>query len=353
MRIAVSYNHGLADHIERELAALGQTVMFAGPPTDWGPGYDDRAPLSRTLAMLPQQPDLYLFIGPNRRNFPPGIEDLPMPTVGYLGDVHLGKWWEQVARFFDVVFIPHKDYLDNFRRVVGHNQVYWLPLSVPPDVKPQPGLPKIYDVGFVGNVVRTHRRTGRQRRLRLIAGRFRTNEFARTYTHQELSQVYSQSRIVFNNTINGDVNLRIFEGAACGALVLTDSDANGLGELFEIGREIVVYGDDADLLDKIAYYLAHEEEREQIARAGQQRTLAEHISACRTRTLLDILDKSPPELVAPMRRAGLGERLAARREVYTHLHALDFILDEARAAGYNPLQRAFAALPCLIRRLLL
>lgn len=59
-----------------------------------------------------------------------------------------------------------------------------------------------------------------------------------------------------------------------------DAAANGLDELFEIGREIVVYRDDRDLLDKIACYLAHDEERKGIARAGQERTLREYTYVC-------------------------------------------------------------------------
>jgi spore maturation protein CgeB len=50
-------------------------------------------------------------------------------------------------------------------------------------------------------------------------------------------------------------------------------------ELFEIGRELITHGDDADLLDKIGYYLAHEEERVRIAAAGQRRAGAAHLPA--------------------------------------------------------------------------
>lgn len=217
-------------------------------------------------------------------------------------------------------------------------------------------LTRIYDVGFVGNVTRAHRKTARARRLRLIAERFHTNDFYRVYMPEEVGRVYSQSRIVFNCSIAGDVTMRVFEGTACGALVLTDAIANGLDELFEIGREIVVYQDDKDLLEKIVYYLyyyylAHDEERERIARAGQERTLGEHTYVHRMQMLVNIA--SSARLLAPMRTASATERWAARREVYIHLHMLDALMDRACDMGLNPFQRAQAILPSLLRRLIL
>ncbi|MGH2521462.1 MAG: glycosyltransferase family protein, partial [Anaerolineales bacterium] len=304
-------------------------------------------------AALPQTPDLYVCCDPGGRYFPRGVEDLPIPTACYLVDVHLGTWRQQVAQFFDAVFIAQKDYLDRFRQAVGHGQVYWLPLAAAPDIYQQPVSARDFEVGFVGNLALAHRRTARARRLRLIAERFRTNDFYRAYTHAELSQVYSRSQIVFNTTIAGDVSLRLFEGATCSALMLTDSEANGLGELFDMGREVVVYHDDADLLDKITYYLAHEVEREQIARAGQARVLAQHTYPHRAQQLLETLPLASWQRLAPLRRAGANERLRMRREVYIHLHLLDPVLDDARASRYNPMQRAWSAFPALIRRLLI
>jgi len=355
MHIAVGYDWfptAQNYYIECALRELGHVVTFVGKPAFQRPGYNHRAPVTELLAALPQPANLYLYMESGGYYFPPAIEDLAIPTACYLVDVHLGTWREQVARFFDVVFIAQKDYLDAYRRAVGHDQVYWLPLAAAPDVHGQPDLPKVYDVAFIGFVARAHRRTPRARRLTLISQRFKTNDVRRYYTHEELAHVYSQARIVLNVTIGGDVNLRIFEGTSCGALVVTDSAANGLGELFDIGREIIVYRDDADLLGKIEYYLHHEAEREQIAAAGYQRVSTQHTYAHRAQQILDTLAMPSIQLLAPMRQASAGERRAARRVIYTHAHTLDPILDEARAAGQNPLQRAWAILPCLIRRLL-
>ncbi len=356
MHIAIGYRHFLTAagyHLERAFRELGHRITYVGLGAVDHPGYAETTPLDRILATLDPTPDLFLWVDPAGRYFPPGMEDAPIPTAGYLIDVHLGHWRQVAARFFDAVFLAQRDYVDAFRRSVGHDQVHWLPLAAAPDVHRDHGLPRIYDVGFVGNMARAHRGTDRARRLRLLAERYRTNDFTRQYTPAEVGRVYSQSRIVFNTSIAGDVTMRIFEGTACGALVITDAVANGLDELFEIGRELVVYQDDEKLLGLIDHYLAQEEERAAIATAGQRRTLAEHTYAHRAQRILDVVMAPDFRRAAPMRTASPEERRAARRTVYTHLHMLDALLDQAREAGYNPLRRLWHIAPCLARRLLL
>ncbi len=340
-------------HLECALRELGHRVTYVGLGAVGQPGYTQTTPVDRILASLDPPPDFYLWIDPAGRYFPPDIEELPIPAACYLIDVHLGHWRKQAARFFDAVFLAQRDYVDDFRQTAGHDQVYWLPLAAAPDVHQDHGLPRIYDVGFVGNIARAHQRTARGRRLALLAKRFHTNDFYRQYTPAEVGQIYSQSRIVVNTSIAGDVTMRVFEGTAAGALVLTDAVANGLDKLFEIGREIVVYRDDQEMLRLIDHYLAHEKERTDVAAAGQRRTLAEHTYAHRAQRILDVVTAPDFHRAAPMRGATTKERIAARRTVYTHLHMLDSLLDQARDEGYNPVRRLWHIAPCLARRLLL
>lgn len=70
-------------------------------------------------------------------------------------------------------------------------------------------------------------------------------------------------------------NMRIFEATGSGVFLLTEYFPN-LAKHFEIGKEIEVFHDDSDLINKIRYYVAHPREREDIAERGLQRCLREH-----------------------------------------------------------------------------
>lgn len=68
---------------------------------------------------------------------------------------------------------------------------------------------------------------------------------------------------------------RIFEVNGCGAFQLTYY-VEGLANCYDIDREICVYADVDDLVEKIRFYLKYEELRESIAAAGCKRTLKGH-----------------------------------------------------------------------------
>ena len=163
MHIALGYwwyPAGIGYHLERALSSLGHTVVYVGLPGSQRAGYDNSISLDEVMAQLSPRPDLYLWIDPANRYFPPRIEDLSITTACYLVDVHLGHWREQAARFFDAIFIAQHDYVDRFRHAAGHDQVYWLPLAAAPGVHRQLDRPHIHrrlDSGARA----VHRRRGR------------------------------------------------------------------------------------------------------------------------------------------------------------------------------------------------
>lgn len=68
---------------------------------------------------------------------------------------------------------------------------------------------------------------------------------------------------------------RHFEIPACGGFLLT-SAADDLENFYEPNKEMVLYSGIDDYINKIKYYISHNEEREAIARAGYERTIREH-----------------------------------------------------------------------------
>ena len=102
----------------------------------------------------------------------------------------------------------------------------------------------------------------------------------------------ARSRITLNRHINvaenNANNMRLYEATGVGALLLTDRK-NNLNELFEIGKEVVVYSNPEEAAEMIRYYLQHPAEADLIARAGQKRTLRDHTYKNRMDELAPIL----------------------------------------------------------------
>ena len=104
----------------------------------------------------------------------------------------------------------------------------------------------------------------------------------------EMYQTLRDSRICLNvesgSTTRHSSNMRLFEATGVGSCLLTDR-TEGLSGLFEPEREVATFGDPKECVDRIRWLLAHPQEREAIARAGQARTLREHTYALRARRL--------------------------------------------------------------------
>jgi spore maturation protein CgeB len=73
---------------------------------------------------------------------------------------------------------------------------------------------------------------------------------------------------------------RNFEIPGCGGFLLTGR-AEDLENYYEIDKEIVCFDDTHGLIEKVHYYLTHEDDRAVIAQAGYQRTLRDHTYAHR------------------------------------------------------------------------
>jgi spore maturation protein CgeB len=110
----------------------------------------------------------------------------------------------------------------------------------------------------------------------------------------ERFQLFHNSKMIITNheEIAGGYanNMTLYEATGSGAMLLVDAQKN-LGEIFQVGTEVVAYKDAEDLVQKLKYYSTHEDERKKIAAAGQARTLREHTYDARMQELLLILNK--------------------------------------------------------------
>ena len=96
--------------------------------------------------------------------------------------------------------------------------------------------------------------------------------------YKELPLLYNSCRINFNATsrqMKEAVNQRVFDVPACGAFILTDYQKS-LDELFDVGKEMIVYRDKDEIPGLVKYYLDNPEKREAVAKKGAERVLKEH-----------------------------------------------------------------------------
>ncbi|MGE3276401.1 MAG: glycosyltransferase [Vicinamibacterales bacterium] len=230
-------------------------------------------------------PELFLWVESVYGHFPKGIRELGIPTACYLIDSHMNLAWHlEWARQFDYVFLAQREYIPQFL-AAGNPRVSWLPLGCDPAMHGPVDGPKRFDVGFVGSLTMHH-----QRRQQLI-GRLRQRfdvHVERAFL-REMAGVLSASRIVFNDAVRRDLNMRVFETLCTGSFLLTDrATPSGLDELF-IDREHLAIYEDETIEDLVAYYLAHPDEREAIAAKGRAEVLAHHTYDHRTTHILQTM----------------------------------------------------------------
>lgn len=81
--------------------------------------------------------------------------------------------------------------------------------------------------------------------------------------------------MVIQNSRWKEITRRIFEGMACGKLVITDRlpYSKKLDEIFKENEEIVFYDNLEDCVNKITYYYDNEEERNRIASNGYNKVI--------------------------------------------------------------------------------
>ena len=115
----------------------------------------------------------------------------------------------------------------------------------------------------------------------------------------EKAKAFAAAKIVLNTMhyaeIEG-VNCRLFEAAGCGAFQIADWKP-ALAELFEPEREMVTFRTREELKEKVDYYLAHPEERQEIAERAYVRAQRDHTYEVRLRAMFQILSlSSRPEV---------------------------------------------------------
>lgn len=263
MRILLNYRYSLAPvttayYLERAILADSSLSVFRVG--------QDRVPCA----------DLILNVEPCDRVITyPGI---PCAYWEIDNHIHLGKSTD-VYGAVDFLFVAQK----YFSYLYPSGKTHVLPLAADPDIhKLYADEPVLFDIGFIGNDSYPRRR----RLLEVLKQKYHCF-FGNDIFGEEYARRLSSCRLLFNCSLNHDVNMRFFESMSIGRLLLSDylgcQDA-----LAKSGVHYVAYSGEIDLLELVDYYLNHEKEREKIASAGAAYIRAKHTYAHRLEEILRV-----------------------------------------------------------------
>jgi glycosyltransferase involved in cell wall biosynthesis len=247
-----------------------------------------------------QQPDfLVVKADATGRNLPRHLSAVQGPKVLLVGDTHhLSQPIQSLIRYaqeepFDFVIFDHTRHHARFFAEAGLRNLFWLPALdygfEPRELRDAPSHP----LTFVGQAGRFHpwrchvleqvKAAGLP--LELLRGRL-----------SETADFYADSQITLNISLNGDLNLRVFEALAAGGFLLTDqlSPESGLARLFASGRHLETWRTPGELVEKIRHYLAHPAEAQRIRREGQAELIRHHHPDVKLKEFYALLDGGAP-----------------------------------------------------------
>lgn len=299
--------------------------------------------LAALAAALPadQQPDAVVcLVDASWRSLPRNLRAFRCPKVLLIADTHhLNAPITGMIRYaqsepFDRIVVLYDRHHWNFFKAAGLKSLYWFPgLTFPHDdqavAAARQSSPRDAHIAFVGQTGICH-----PRRIQLLSQLNAHNLplVAKAVSQRQGLAFYGSSLVGFNSSLNGDLNLRMFETLASGAMLLTDALAPsaGLSEIWQPGRDLVTYATSAELIEKARHALAHPEEARAIGAAGA-RWFDQYFSAQARRLAFEqlvvdgiapiVFSSSPANSSAvPVLKPDLTQRLILGYEYVQELH---------------------------------
>lgn len=260
---------GRATPAGHEIQTLG---LDDGADHAFAPDETAEAVVARVARDWP--PDLLLCGCPEMHPPPLAVECCPIPTVACISDwnLHHPQLAWNLARF-DLVLgdLPASRGLAVPDATIRH----WAPLySHRPAIHRDLGRARDLDVVFAGSLNHALHPRRAQALAQVAAQSARWRVRIETgLPPADYAALMNRARIVLNHSVRGEMNLRCFEAPACGALLFVEEDNAEVGQWLAPDRECVLYTPE-NLLERMAYFLEHEDERARIAAAGQRRVAA-------------------------------------------------------------------------------
>lgn len=209
-------------------------------------------------------------------------DKMKIKTLNWFCDDHwrFDNFSRYYAPYFSYIVTTYKKAVEQYKKI-GCENVILSQWACNHFLYRKLDLPYKYDVSFVGQphgdrpkIIKALKKAG------INVETFGFGWPNGRVTTYEMIKIFNQSKINLNlsNASRGQINQikgRDFEIPGCGGFMITGFNED-LFEYFSPGEEIITYNDISDLIEKVKYYLIHEEERETIRMKGYLRVLNEH-----------------------------------------------------------------------------
>ena len=247
---------------------------------------------------ITEQPDLILVkADATGRTFPRNLGAFKCPKVLLVGVTHfLDQPIRKVIEYaksepFDFIIMDVTRHHAHWFREAGLKNVHWLPaLEYNPHVRPIKKNPK-HPLTFVGQAGAHHpfRKS--------ILEKLKADGFpikALQAPQIQAADIYSDSLVTLNITLNGDINMRFFEGLAAGGFLLCDRlpEWSGLDRLFVDGKDFELFSSYGELSEKLKYYFARPDLVHEIKKAGHEKLIKFHSPEVKRREFYDLVFNS-------------------------------------------------------------
>ena len=258
----------------------------------------ERRNLSDILPLIPQdeKPDVLVISSPEYLPIPPDLASFPGLKILLITDWNVClRFLPDLCPLFDFCFTD----LPGFRllRKAGADNVHHQPLfGHDPAGFHFQGKPRNLDVSFCGNLnIGLHR--DRNRLLARLAkwGRGRPVHLGQAFGEAYVD-VLNRSRLVFNYSIRGEANMRLYEAMACGAVPLVEASNLEVPLLFQEGRHYFSYA--TDRLEETLEFLLADPARIEAASAQARAAVTGHTKADQLKALLDFAGREMPKAAA-------------------------------------------------------
>jgi len=272
-----------------------------------------------------QQPKFILFFGTYTEFDVHTIKEIntiapQTKTIMFFGDddVQFGPMSRYYAKFVDYVLVGQTQYMDKYKTDGLHNAFELSGVSL--DTYKPIKRDKIYDATLIGTII--------PNRVELVRFLLKNGVNIRLWGHgwqdypefkriwggpvdfEDFLRITSESKINLSLTLSRygvpHIKGRVFEIAACKSFQLVGYFEEYL-KYFKEGKDIVMFKDNNDLLEKIKYYLAHEQEREKIAHNMYE-------TAVKKCDLFDIYAKIFSEIIAEEKKF-VRQKLAINKKI--------------------------------------